>query len=255
MQLVHVDGPMPSAATMAAMDQTCPRCGSDAAVTWSSAGDGTEYTCRFSHGGQGPVSWIVPATTRPAARTRAGSRTAAPRAPKAPAAARGQSRSAAGDAPVSAPAPRLTVNDRGIAAVVEEVTRRGGRARVEQAGTTREVVVTGEDYDGEVRLLVRARTAGDWHTRASYGEPRAEDEHPAAFWVLVHLSPGTAQCYVVPDWWMRNDIYDKHEDYLRSHRGTGALSPDSDHHAIRTERVAQWLGRWDQLRVLPPGQA
>ena len=53
----------------------------------------------------------------------------------------------------------------------------------------------------------------------------------------------------------RNDICDKHEDYLRSHGGSRALGPDSDHHAIRTERVAQWLGRWDQLGVLPPGQA
>ena len=146
------------------------------------------------------------------------------------------------------------MNDRGIAAVVEEVTRRGGRARVEPAGTTREVVVTGEDYDGEVRLLVRARTAGDWHTRASYGEPRAEDEHPGAFWVLVHLSPGTAQCYVVPDWWMRNDIYDTHADSPRTHGGARALSPDSDHHAIRTERVAQWLGRWDRLHAPQPSQ-
>ena len=238
---------------MTAMDQTCPRCGSDAAVTWSSAGDGTEYTCRFSHGGQGQVSWIVPATTRPAARPRAASRAAAPRAPRTPSAGPRQSGrgvTAGAAAPASPPALRLTVNDRGIAAVVEEVTRRGGHARVEHAGNSREVVVTGEGNDGQVRLLVRARAAGDWHTRASYGQPRAEDEHPTAFWVLVHLGPGGAQCYVVPEWWMRNDIYDHHEEYLRSPGGARALSPDSDHHAIPTARVAQWLGRWDQLPVL-----
>ena len=130
----------------------------------------------------------------------------------------------------------------------------GTESRVEHVGNAREVVVNGEGHDGQVRLLVRARTAGDWHTRASYGEPRAEDEHPTAFWVLVHLGPGTAQCYVVPDWWMRNDIYDTHEDSLRTRGGSRALSPDSDHHAMRTKRVAQWLGRWDQLRVLPPAK-
>ena len=71
----------------------------------------------------------------------------------------------------------------------------------------------------------------------------------------MHPSPGAAQCYVVPEWWMRNDIYDTHAENLRSHGGSRALSPDSDHHAIRTERVAQWLGRWDQLSVLPPSKS
>ena len=142
------------------------------------------------------------------------------------------------------------MNERGIAAVVEEVTRRGGYTQVERAGNTREVVVSGEGGGGEVRLLVRARTAGAWQTRASYGEPRVQDAYPTRFWVLVHLNRGTAQCYVVPDWWMRNDIYEKHEEYLRAHGGSRALNPESDHHAIRTERVAQWLDRWDQLHVL-----
>jgi hypothetical protein len=145
---------------------------------------------------------------------------------------------------------RLTVNERGIAAVVEEVTRRGGHARVELEGNKREVVVTGDGDAGEVRLVVRARTAGGWQTKASYGEPRAEEEHPTTFWVLVHLAPGTAFCYVVPEWWIRNDISEKHDDYLRSRGGTRPVSPDSDHHAIGTERVAQWIDRWDQLHVL-----
>jgi hypothetical protein len=232
------------------MEHPCPRCGSDAAVTWTSVADGMQYTCRFSHDGEGPVTWIVPAKSRPAARartprstTRAVGASAPPRQPRSAASA--SSRAAA-----QPPAPPRTVNERGIEAVVEEVTRRGGRAQVEHTGSKREVVVTGEGGDGEVRLLVRARTAGTWQTRASFGEPRAEDEHPTTFWVLVHLSPGAAQCYVVPDWWMRNDIYETHEEYLRWRSESRSLNPESDHHAIRTERVAQWLDRWDQLHVL-----
>jgi hypothetical protein len=142
------------------------------------------------------------------------------------------------------------VNERGIAAVVEEVTRRGGHARVERDGNKREVVVTGDGDAGEVRLVVRARIAGGWQTKASYGEPRAEEEHPTTFWVLVHLALGTAFCYVVPEWWIRNDISEKHDDYLRSRGGMRPVSPDPDHHAIGTERVAQWIDRWDQLHVL-----
>jgi hypothetical protein len=148
--------------------------------------------------------------------------------------------------------PPPSVNERGIAAVVQEITRRGGQARVEQNGNRREVVVTGDGGEGEVRLVVRARTAGDWQTRASYGEPRAEEENPRTFWVLVHLGPGTTvRSYVVPEWWMLNDISERHDEYLRFREGARSLAPESDHHAIRTERVAEWLDRWDQIPVLP----
>jgi hypothetical protein len=258
------------------MDPTCPRCGSDAAVTRTTEADGTRYTCRFSHDGEGPVSWLVRSRSRPArapvADGSAGART--PRKPAAPRARRPAAESRA-DEPARTASVRLTVNERGIAAVVDEVTRRGGHARVEQDGNKREVVVTGNgnangdgdsdtggdtdsDSDGdtggkgngEVRLVVRARTAGTWQTKASYGEPRAEEEHPTTFWVLVHLASGKAFCYVIPEWWIRNDISEKHDDYLRSSGGTRPVSPDSDHHAIGTDRVAQWLDRWDQLQVL-----
>jgi hypothetical protein len=239
---------------MQVMDPTCPRCGSDAAVTWTTGADGTHYTCRFSHSGAGPFSWMVPARARPAraARLPAADGAAEPRAPRkatAPRARRPGPGSRA-DAPALIPTARLTVNERAIAAVVEEVTRRGWHARVEQDGNKREVVVTGDGDAGEVRLVVRARTAGTWQTKASYGEPRAEEEHPTTFWVFVHLALGTALCYVVPEWWIRNDISEKHDDYLRSRGGTRPGNPDSDHHAIGTDRVAQWLDRWDQLDVL-----
>ncbi len=142
------------------------------------------------------------------------------------------------------------MNERGIAAVIEEVTRRGGHARVEREGNRREVVVTGDGDADAMRLVVRTRTAGDWQTKASYGEPRAEEEHPTTFWVLVHLALNTAVCYVVPEWWIRNDISEKHDEYLRFRGGTRPVNPESDHHAIGTQRVAQWIDRWDQLRVL-----
>ena len=174
---------------MRVMDPTCRRCGSDAAVTWTTASDGTHYTCRFSHSGDGPVSWMVPARRRPsrvpAARGSAEIRTA--RKPAEPHALRRAESST--DAPANVANARLTVNERGIAAVIDEVTRRGGHGRVQQEGTKREVIVTGDGDTGAVRLVVRARTAGGWQTRASYGEPRAEEENPATFWVLVHLSP------------------------------------------------------------------
>ncbi|MGN6608166.1 MAG: hypothetical protein ACTHMS_14280 [Jatrophihabitans sp.] len=238
------------------MTPTCPRCGSDAAVTWTTDAAGTHYTCRFSHNGEGAVTWTVAAPAKKSAARATGTRTTTSRATTTRTATTRSTapRSSTSARPSAPAAPRVTmsVNDRGIAAVVKEVTERGGQARVVQDGNRREVVVTGPGGEGEVRLVVRARTAGDWQTRASYGTPMAEDEHPRAFWVLVHLGPGPAvRSYVVPEWWMLNDISEKHDEYLAFRSGTRPVNPDSDHHSIATNRVEQWLERWDQIPVLP----
>jgi hypothetical protein len=67
------------------------------------------------------------------------------------------------------------------------------------------------------------------------------------YWILVDLEQDPPSFYVVPNWWMENDIYTAHADYLSQHGGTRAVSPKSRHHAIRPHRVEQWLERWDEL--------
>ena len=53
---------------------------------------------------------------------------------------------------------------------------------------------------------------------------------------------------------MRNNIHETHQAYLDSTPdGLRRVNPDSHHHRITTERVIQWAGRWDQLRLF--GQA
>jgi hypothetical protein len=101
----------------------------------------------------------------------------------------------------------------------------------------------------EVVLVVRARTRGDWQTSTTYGELSTPELVPSRFWVMVDLFPDTTNFYVVPEWWIRNDIYEKHQAYLNEHGGLRAVNDESDHHRIWTERVQQWLGRWEQLRI------
>lgn len=55
--------------------------------------------------------------------------------------------------------------------------------------------------------------------------------------------------YLVPGWWMQNDIYTVHEQYLEEHGGQRAKSPDSTHHAIAITRVEKWRERWDVLGI------
>ena len=98
-----------------------------------------------------------------------------------------------------------------------------------------------------LQIAVRSRTAGTWQTQASLGTPASTDRPDDAFWVLVDLGASPYEFYVIPEWWMLDDIYAHHERYLAAHGGTRAQSPNSDHHAIPTSRVRQWRDRWDLL--------
>ncbi len=71
------------------------------------------------------------------------------------------------------------------------------------------------------------------------------------FWVFVDLGDldVSPRYWVVPDWWMRNDIYEAHQAYLASHGGNRARNPDSTHHAIDERRLEAWEARWDVLGI------
>jgi hypothetical protein len=55
--------------------------------------------------------------------------------------------------------------------------------------------------------------------------------------------------WIVPDWWMRNDIYRVHQEYLGRHGGRRAKTPDSTHHAIEEKRLSEWQGKWEILGI------
>jgi hypothetical protein len=121
-------------------------------------------------------------------------------------------------------------------------------ARRRRSGKKKEVIAS-TARGGEVVLVVRVRTRGDWQISITYGEPRAPEEHPTRFWVLVDLYPDVTNFYIVPEWWMANDIHKRHQAYLDAHGGSRAVNDDSNHHGIATTRVSQWAGRWDQLHL------
>jgi hypothetical protein len=67
--------------------------------------------------------------------------------------------------------------------------------------------------------------------------------------VLVDLRLAAPKYFVMPEWWIKNDIYDAHADYLAAHGGVRPGKPDSLHHAIPVARVDQWRDRWDVLGI------
>jgi hypothetical protein len=61
------------------------------------------------------------------------------------------------------------------------------------------------------------------------------------FWAFVDLGGDRAapRYWLVPDWWIRNDIYKTHQEYLGRHGGRRARPPDSTHHGIEEKRLAE----------------
>ena len=139
------------------------------------------------------------------------------------------------------------MNERAIAAIVDEIVRRGGQARIERRGAKKEIIARSPESTRDVVILVRARTRGDWQAQASQGREREPEEVSTRFWVMVDLFADATNFYVVPEWWIQNDIREKYEAYLAHHGGTRPVNEKSDHAKIETARVQEWLDRWDLI--------
>jgi hypothetical protein len=95
-------------------------------------------------------------------------------------------------------------------------------------------------------------TARTWQTSITRGRERTEPtEHETHFWIFVELKTPPAQpdFFVVPEWWIENDIFRTHAEYLAKHGGKRAISNESTHHAIKRSRIEQWRDRWDLLSL------
>ncbi len=140
----------------------------------------------------------------------------------------------------------------GEAFVVAEIHRRGGYAAA-FAGNMPAIDIVASDVQQArtVYLQVKTKTGRDWQTSIDRGQEREELQDEARFWVLVDLGKDHPDYYIVPEWWLQNDIYEAHEAYLNRQGGHRRRSPDSKHHSISGARVQEWLGRWDRLGIFP----
>jgi len=140
--------------------------------------------------------------------------------------------------------------------VVAELNKRGAHA-VAFAGNMPKIdlMACNQSQDRTVRIQVKTKRGGrTWHASTRAGHPSTPPVDPSdetSFWVLVDLGGRDAfpRYWIVPEWWMRNDIYSAHQAYLAAHGGKRARNQDSTHHAIAEDRVAQWLGTWEVLGV------
>ncbi len=136
--------------------------------------------------------------------------------------------------------------------VTAELNRRGAYA-VTFTGNMPRVDILASNLDGTrtVRIQVKTRRSGTWHSSIREGRPSRAKPDEASFWVFVDLANDTDSpvYYLVPDWWMRNNIYRVHRKYLSKHGGRRKVNPKSEHHGIDAKRIAQWKDRWDLLKI------
>ena len=139
--------------------------------------------------------------------------------------------------------------------VAAEIHRRGGYA-VAFAGNMPGIDLLASDRDNTHRISIQVKTKGQnsrgWQTSTRHGlssESANAASFAGRFWVLVDLRPAYPRFYVMPELQIRNDIYDRHQEYLAAHGGHRRDNPASEHHLITVSRVAEWQDGWDVLGI------
>jgi hypothetical protein len=139
--------------------------------------------------------------------------------------------------------------------VAAELNRRGAYA-VTFAGNMPkiDIIACNQDQSRTVHIQVKSKHSRTWQTSIVGAEEMVEPSDPLAetvFWVFVDLGNLDAppRYWIVPSWWIRNNIYQTHNAYLARHGGTRARNPNSKHHAIDERRVAAWEAKWEVLGI------
>ncbi|MBL7177102.1 MAG: hypothetical protein ISS66_14855 [Desulfobacteraceae bacterium] len=130
--------------------------------------------------------------------------------------------------------------------VAAELNRRGVYA-VTFAGNMPkiDILASNTDQTRTVSIQVKTRRSGTWQTSTTEGRRCKRPSDQTNFWIFVDIEkadqpPGY---YIVPEWWIRNDIYNSHEAYLKKHGGKRKFNPKSTHHSIYIKRIEQWKDR------------
>ncbi len=135
---------------------------------------------------------------------------------------------------------------------VESELKKRGAGSVTSEGTQKIYLqASSSDRSRTVQIQVKTKRKGNWHSKTDEAEATETPPNPnnvRKFWVFVDLS-GARRYWVVPDWWMRNDIHEAHQAYLNRHGGRRPKTLDSNHHSIGEKRLEQWQDKWEILGI------
>src|SRR6266700_4706365 len=141
------------------------------------------------------------------------------------------------------------LNREGRRKVEAELLRRGAGSVTSTARGTRRIFLLATNSTGSrtVELRIKTKRKGSWQTTIDEAKPGNTAVNLADtrnFWVFVDFG-GEPRYWIVPDWWIRNDIHDAHQRYVQKHGGHRARNDESNHHSIEESRLERWQNKWD----------
>jgi hypothetical protein len=135
---------------------------------------------------------------------------------------------------------------------VERMLENLGASNIEikKEGNKKSIQFYSHDEKSSFSIVTRSKTAGTWQTSIDYGKPSKKKAAETDFWIFVDLDNiDKPKFYIVPKWWITNNIYETHQAYLSKYMGTRKYNPDSKHHAVQLSRIKQWENRWDLFNL------
>jgi hypothetical protein len=139
--------------------------------------------------------------------------------------------------------------------VAAELNRRGAYAVTFAGNMPRiDILASNADQTRTVRIQVKGtknwRSSPDWQTTIKEGKRGHKPKEVDSYWILVDMKKEQPRYFIMPEYWIRNDIQKAHSAYLKRHGGKRKINPDSLHHSINLKRVEQWQDKWEILDIL-----
>jgi len=88
-----------------------------------------------------------------------------------------------------------------------------------------------------------------WQTSIAYGEPRTEKQNEDEFWLLLDIAYSPPNFYPVPLWWIQNNIFEVHKEYLCRYDGHRKMNDNSNHHSVQLRRIKRWENQWSIMGI------
>ena len=135
--------------------------------------------------------------------------------------------------------------------VAAELSRRGAHAAIYLGNMPNmDLVASNVDQSRTVSIQVKTRRSGTWHANNRDAEPRKRNPKEDRFWVFVDmLNLKDPDYYIVPEWWLKNNMYEVCIAYAKKKGRKMELPFESDHHSIPLVRIEQWKDMWQLLRL------
>ncbi|SMM98812.1 hypothetical protein SPONN_2829 [uncultured Candidatus Thioglobus sp.] len=143
----------------------------------------------------------------------------------------------------------LATSEKGFLATKKKIEKFGG-IEVNEHKEGKKKYITFTSTDGrEFKITTRSKASGTWQTDIRYGKKCLEKINEKEYWIFIDLKTEPNifyKFYVVPLWWIQNDIYTAHERYTSKYHGRRD-NDDSKHHGIELKRIEKWHNKWELI--------